>query len=73
MEGDDKFCWRVACVTRSTLHAREVVILYHSLAEFDPASACNTRSCVVSLFQDERLTGAVLEFLEQTEIGRRYE
>jgi hypothetical protein len=28
---------------------------------------------VVSLFQDERLTDAVLEFLEQTEIGRRYE
>jgi hypothetical protein len=28
---------------------------------------------VVSLFQDEQLTDAVLEFLEQTEIGRRYE
>jgi hypothetical protein len=28
---------------------------------------------VVSLFQDERLTEAILEFLEQTEIGRRYE
>jgi hypothetical protein len=28
---------------------------------------------VVDLFKDERLTGAVLEFLEETEIGRRYE
>jgi hypothetical protein len=28
---------------------------------------------LVDLFKDERLTGAVLEFLEETEIGRRYE
>jgi hypothetical protein len=28
---------------------------------------------VVDLVKDERLTGAVLEFLEETEIGRRYE
>jgi hypothetical protein len=28
---------------------------------------------VAELFKDERLTGAVLEFLEETEIGRRYE
>jgi hypothetical protein len=28
---------------------------------------------VVDLFKDERLTGAVLEFLKDTEIGRRYE
>jgi hypothetical protein len=28
---------------------------------------------VVSLFQDERLTEFVLEFLEATEVGRRYE
>jgi hypothetical protein len=28
---------------------------------------------VVDLFKDERLTAAVLEFLEDTEIGRRYE
>jgi hypothetical protein len=28
---------------------------------------------VVSLFQDERLTEAVLEFLEETEVGKRYE
>jgi hypothetical protein len=28
---------------------------------------------VVSLFQDERLTEAILEFLERIEIGRRYE
>jgi hypothetical protein len=28
---------------------------------------------VVDLFKDERLTGAVLEFLDDTEIGRRYE
>jgi hypothetical protein len=28
---------------------------------------------VVTLFQDERLTDAILEFLAETEIGRRYE
>jgi hypothetical protein len=28
---------------------------------------------VVDLFKNERLTAAVLEFLEDTEIGRRYE
>jgi hypothetical protein len=28
---------------------------------------------VVSLFQDERLTEVILEFLEETEVGRRYE
>jgi hypothetical protein len=28
---------------------------------------------VVDLFKDERLTEAVLEFLKDTEIGRRYE
>jgi hypothetical protein len=28
---------------------------------------------VVDLFRDERLTEAVLEFLKDTEIGRRYE
>jgi hypothetical protein len=28
---------------------------------------------VVDIFKDERMTKAVLEFLEDTEIGRRYE
>jgi hypothetical protein len=28
---------------------------------------------VVDLFKDERLTGAVLDFLKDTEVGRRYE
>jgi hypothetical protein len=28
---------------------------------------------VVTLFHDERLTDAILEFLAETEIGRRYE
>jgi hypothetical protein len=34
---------------------------------------CGARLKVVNLFKDERLTGAVLEFLEETEIGRRFE
>jgi hypothetical protein len=28
---------------------------------------------VVSLFQDERFTEAILDFLDETEIGKRYE
>jgi hypothetical protein len=28
---------------------------------------------VVNLFKDERLTGAVLDFLKDTDIGKRYE
>jgi hypothetical protein len=32
-----------------------------------------TRLNVVSLFQDERLTKDILEFLERTDIGKRYE
>jgi hypothetical protein len=28
---------------------------------------------VVDLFKDERLTGAVLDFLKDTDIGKRYE
>jgi hypothetical protein len=33
----------------------------------------NEQAHVVSLFQDERLTKVILEFLEETEVGRRYE
>jgi hypothetical protein len=31
------------------------------------------RMCVASLFQDDRLTKGILDFLEATEVGRRYE
>jgi hypothetical protein len=65
--------WKRECLAKLALKKRVERITGKRRKRGQRRRERGARLKVVDLFKDERLTGAVLDFLKDTEVGRRYE